>query len=54
MKITRNKRMNQQVSRAAIIKSIASSTAIEAGTRPHIVENKLKTGTKYRHLSLGS
>lgn len=53
MKITRSKRTSQQVSKAAIIRSVATSTAIETGKKPEDVASKLKAGTKFRHLSLG-
>ncbi len=53
MKINRRKRSSRKVSKAAIIKSVASSTAIETGERPQAVALKLRTGTKYRNISLG-
>ncbi|WP_169740941.1 MULTISPECIES: hypothetical protein [Methylomicrobium] len=55
MNIKRPKNKAPTVSKSMIIRSIASSTAIETGQPIAVIEAKLKVASKkYRHLKLAS
>jgi hypothetical protein len=44
----------KQVSRARILRAVASSTALETGESVTTIEARLKSGrSRYRHLKLG-
>ena len=48
-----NKRPSRERLKAAIVRSVASSTAIETGQRIDQLERMLRSGSsKYRHLKL--
>lgn len=55
MKIKRPKNKALKVTRAMIVRSVASSTAVETGEPIAVIEAKLKSGSKkFQHLSLAS
>ena len=55
MKIKRKKNLAVKVSKSMILRSVASSTAIETGQPIAVIEAKLKAGnTKFAHLTLAS
>lgn len=55
MKIKRPRNKHVVVSKAMIIRSVASSTAVETGEAIQVIEKKLKTGSKkFQHLNLAS
>jgi hypothetical protein len=55
MKINRKKNKDVKVNKTMIIRSVASSTAIETGQPIPVIEAKLKTrSTKFDYLTLAS
>jgi hypothetical protein len=55
MKIKRQKNREIKVGKSMIIRSVASSTAIETGQPIAVIEARLRAGSKkYGHLTLAS
>lgn len=55
MKISRNRDKSRKITKTMIIRSVASSTAVETGEAITKIEAKLKAGSKkFQHLTLAS